>query len=215
MKQMPFPDTNYGKQNKQKQTLKPIIIRTLMQTRWTEVRAYQIPEVITKLRTIFHPLVCFVFVYLAKWAHGFILAMMVWLTKEKKRNGITVSSELGFSCCYDQWHSSLLLLSLAFHFIHLGYEYLAYIFHMQLVDGSCPEQEHADKFSQHLLPIQTISLPRHNLWSQFYAVQFDFSSHSQMFRSHIVIRWRSLPFSKSTFASPGMPTTPGPFRAPS
>lgn len=65
MKQMPFPDTNYGKQNKQKQTLKPIIIRTLMQTRWTEVRAYQIPEVITKLRTIFHPLVCFVFVYLA------------------------------------------------------------------------------------------------------------------------------------------------------
>lgn len=65
MKQMPFPDTNYGKQNKQKQTLKPIIIRTLMQTRWTEVGAYQIPEVITKLRTIFHPLVCFVFVYLA------------------------------------------------------------------------------------------------------------------------------------------------------
>lgn len=52
---MPFPDTNYGKQNKQKQTLKPIIIRLLMQTRWREVGAYQILEVITKLQTIFHP----------------------------------------------------------------------------------------------------------------------------------------------------------------
>lgn len=48
---------------------------------------------------------------------------------------------------FDQWHSSLPFLSVAFHFIHLGHEYLAYIFHMRLVDGSCPEQEHADKFS--------------------------------------------------------------------
>lgn len=47
MKQMPFPDTNYGKQNKQKQTLKPIIIRPLMQTRWGEVGAYQLLEVIS------------------------------------------------------------------------------------------------------------------------------------------------------------------------
>lgn len=38
----------------------------------------------------------------------------------------------------------LLLLSPAFHFIHSGHEYLAYIFHMQLVDGSCPEQERTD-----------------------------------------------------------------------
>lgn len=49
MKQMPFPDTNYGKQNKQKQTLKPIIIRPVMQTRWREAGAYQLLEVITKL----------------------------------------------------------------------------------------------------------------------------------------------------------------------
>ena len=66
MKQMPFPDTNYGKQNKQKQTLKPIIIRPLMQTRWREAGAYQLLEVITKIQTIFHPTgslcisVCFV-----------------------------------------------------------------------------------------------------------------------------------------------------------
>lgn len=55
-------------------------------------------------------------------------------------------------------------LLLAFHFIHLGYEYLAYIFHMQLVDGSCPQQEHADKFSvaPTSLP-EAISLPGHNL----------------------------------------------------
>lgn len=62
----------------------------------------------------------------------------------------------------------------AFHLIHLGYKYLAYIFHMQPVDGSFPEQEQADKFSQHLLPSKAISLRRHNLWSQFYAVQYDF-----------------------------------------
>lgn len=62
----------------------------------------------------------------------------------------------------------------AFHLIHLGYEYLAYIFHMQLVDGSCSEQERADKFPQHLLPFKTISLRRHYLWSQFYAVRLDF-----------------------------------------
>lgn len=55
MKQMPFPDTNYGKQNKQKQTLKPIIIRLLTQTRWREAGAYQLLEVITKLQTIFRP----------------------------------------------------------------------------------------------------------------------------------------------------------------
>lgn len=55
MKQMPFPDTNYGMQNKQKQTLKPIIIRPLIQTRWREEGAYQLFEVITKFQTIFHP----------------------------------------------------------------------------------------------------------------------------------------------------------------
>lgn len=55
MKQMHFPDTNYGKQNKQKQTLKPIIIRLLTQTRWREAGAYQLLEVITKLQTIFRP----------------------------------------------------------------------------------------------------------------------------------------------------------------
>lgn len=173
MKQMPFPDTNYGKQNKQKQTLKPIIIRTLMQTRWTEVGAYQIPEVITKLRTIFHPLVCFVFVYLAllgevgTWFHPRDDGLT---NKRKKWNGITVSSKLGFSCCYDQWHSSLLLLSLAFHFIHLGYEYLAYVFHMQLADGSCPEQEQ-DKFSQ----ISSPSKPLVSL-DTTYEVNFTLSS---------------------------------------
>ncbi len=52
---MPFPDTNYGKQNKKKKTLKPIIIRPLMQTRWGEAGAYQLLEVITKPQTIFHP----------------------------------------------------------------------------------------------------------------------------------------------------------------
>lgn len=56
MKQMPFPDTNYGMQNKQKQTLKPIIIRPLIQTRWRELGAYQLLEVITTSQTIFHPL---------------------------------------------------------------------------------------------------------------------------------------------------------------
>lgn len=65
MKQMPFPDTNSGKQNKQKQTLKPIIIRPLMQTRWREAGAYQLLEVITKHQPIFHPQGCFVSVYLA------------------------------------------------------------------------------------------------------------------------------------------------------
>lgn len=119
-----------------------------------------------------------------------------------RKNEITspLVLNLAFSLCFDQWHSSLLPLSLAFHFIHLGYEYLAYIFHMQLVDGSCPEQEHADKFSQRLLPSMAISLLRHNLWSQFYAVQFDFSSHIQMFVSRLQVQQRSLACRKSTFA---------------
>lgn len=65
MKQMPFPDTNYGKQNKQKQTLKPIIIRPLMQTRCREVVAYQILEVIRKHQSVSHPL-------------GFFVSVLAW-----------------------------------------------------------------------------------------------------------------------------------------
>ncbi len=154
MKQMPFPDTNYGKQNKQKQTLKPIIIRPLMQTRWREEGAYQLLEVITKLQTIFHPPGFFVSVYLACLVEPatlcFTLVVPAMMVRLREKNEITslLVLNLAFSLCFDQWHSSLLPRSLAFHFIHLGYEYLAYIFHMQLVDGSCPEQERADKFSQ-------------------------------------------------------------------
>lgn len=152
MKQMPFPDTNYGKQNKQKQTLKPIIIRPLMQTRWREAGAYQLLEVITKLQTIFHP--PGFFSISVSGMFGLTSNILVHTSDSsvdglinKKRKEITLLPVLNLALSYDQWHSSLLPLSLAFHFIHLGYEYLAYIFHMQLVDGSCPEQEHADKFS--------------------------------------------------------------------
>lgn len=152
MKQMPFPDTNYGKQNKQKQTLKPIIIRPLMQTRWIEAGAYQLLEVITKLQTIFHP--PGFFSISVSGMFGLTSNILVHTSDSsvdglinKKRKEITLLPVLNLALSYDQWHSSLLPLSLAFHFIHLGYEYLAYIFHMQLVDGSCPEQEHADKFS--------------------------------------------------------------------
>lgn len=152
MKQMPFPDTNYGKQNKQKQTLKPIIIRPLMQTRWGEAGAYQLLEVITKLQTIFHP--PGFFSISVSGMFGLTSNILVHTSDSsvdglinKKRKEITLLPVLNLALSYDQWHSSLLPLSLAFHFIHLGYEYLAYIFHMQPVDGSCPEQEHADKFS--------------------------------------------------------------------
>lgn len=152
MKQMPFPDTNYGKQNKQKQTLKPIIIRPLMQTRWREAGAYQLLEVITKLQTVFHP--PGLFSISVSGMFGLTSNILVHTSDSsvdglinKKKKEITFMPVLNLALSYDQWHSSPLPLSLAFHFIHLGYEYLAYIFHMQLVDGSCPEQEHADKFS--------------------------------------------------------------------
>lgn len=69
---------------------------------------------------------------------------MVWFNQKMSHHSLFWTL---FLFRFDQWHSSPLLLSLAFHFIHLGCEYLAYIFHMQLVDGSSPEQEHADKFS--------------------------------------------------------------------
>ena len=79
-------------------------------------------------------------------------------------------------------------------------EYLAYIFHMQPVDGSCPEQEHADKFPSVSSHSKAIRLSRHDLWSQFYAVQFDFGSHIQMFVSHLAVQQGSLRCGKSTFA---------------
>lgn len=105
--------------------------------------AYQLLEVITNLQTIFHPQVS---LYRSIWhvwsdqQHSacVIAALMVWFEQTQKKSACCL-----FWSLFDQWHSSLL----AFRFIHLGYEYLAYIFHMQLVDGSCPQQEHADKFS--------------------------------------------------------------------
>lgn len=100
MKQMPFPDTNYGKQNKQKQTLKPIIIRPLMQTRWREAGAYQLLEVITKLQTIFHP--PGFFSISVSGMFGLTSNILVHtsdssvdgLINKKKRNHITACSEL-------------------------------------------------------------------------------------------------------------------------
>lgn len=101
MKQMPFPDTNYGKQNKQKQTLKPIIIRPLMQTRWREAGAYQLLEVITKLQTIFHP--PGLFSISVSGMFGLTSNILVHtsdssvdglINKKKKRNHIHACSEL-------------------------------------------------------------------------------------------------------------------------
>lgn len=177
-----------------------------MQTRWREAGAYQLLEVITKHWPIFHPPGCFVSVYLACLFLPALLlftpvalAMMVRL-----KNWDEIASppvlNIAFSLWFDQWHSSLLPLSLAFHFIHLGYEYLAYIFHMQLVDGSWPEQEHADKFSTvYSYPRSLVSL------DTTYEVNFTLSSLisapiSRCLCPHHQVQQRSLVCRKSTFA---------------
>lgn len=124
-----------------------------MQTRWREVGAYQLLEVITKPPNNLSPPT---FLCISVSGLFGLTRHTLFHTSgtsddglRNKKNEITSLPALNFafSLCFDQWHSSLLSLCLTFHFIHLGYEYLAYIFHMQLVDGSCPEQEHADKFS--------------------------------------------------------------------
>lgn len=152
MKQMPFPDTNYGKQNKQKQTLKPIIIRPLMQTRWRERGGIPTSWGNNKAPNNLSPPR---FLCISESGLFGLTSRALIHTGGTSVDGLINKKKMKshhclfwtFSLCFDQWHSSLLPLSLAFHVIHLGYEYLAYIFHMQLVDGSCPEQEHADKFS--------------------------------------------------------------------
>lgn len=113
MKQMPFPDTNYGKQNKQKQTLKPIIIRLLTQTRWREAGAYQLLEVITKLQTIFRPsaFLC-TKVYGSFGLTGNVLIHADdsrWLDNRRTGRGIAACSELGSLL----WSMTFLMCSLS------------------------------------------------------------------------------------------------------
>lgn len=116
-----------------------------------------------------------------------------FITKNKigKMAPLTVLNFFPFSFFFLLWSMtffSLFSLSLAFLLIHILY--LAYISHMQLADGFLPRtgacmQIHSPNISSHPRPI---SLPRRNLWSQFYGVQFDFCSHVQMFAAHVAIR---------------------------
>lgn len=103
MKQMPFPDTNYGKPNKQKQTLKPIIIRPLMQTRWRETGGIPTSWGNNKAPNNLSPprfLCISVFGLFGLTSHALIhtrgTSVDGLINKKKKSNRITACSELSF-----------------------------------------------------------------------------------------------------------------------
>lgn len=88
-----------------------------------------------------------------------------------------------------------------------GCEYLAYIFHMQLADGSSPEREHADKFSSvSSRPGPLVSL------DATYEVNYTLSGliwapRVQMFASHLLIRQEACSPQEEHVRSPGMLAT--------
>lgn len=164
MKQMSFSDTNYGKQNKQKQTLKPIIIRPLMQTRWRKVGTFQILEVTTKSLS---PVLAGIKV----GAQYVTLVTPTWWSQEKKGGKDTPKVWPLFL-----WSMTFLPASTlpCIPLYPLGPRvpglYLPHGWFLPRT-GAC----------RCTLLSKIISLFGHILWSQFYAVLFDRSPRVQMF----------------------------------
>lgn len=118
-----------------------------MQTRWTEAGAYQLLEVITTIQTISHPPGFCVASYLAPWSNQHCAAgspdqgMRRW-TGRGERNRTAACCELSslfWSMTFlSRLHSALFAWALSTWLISSTCSWL---------DGSCPEQEQADKFS--------------------------------------------------------------------
>lgn len=111
-----------------------------MQTRWTEAGAYQLLEVITTIQTICHPPGFCVSAYLAPRSNQHS-GVRQW-TRRGERNRMAACCELSslfWSMTFlSRLHSALFAWALSTWLISSTCSW---------VDGSCPEQERADKFS--------------------------------------------------------------------
>lgn len=120
-----------------------------MQTRWTESGAYQLLEVITTIQTICHPPASPGFCVSAYWAC--LVWPTFWAGQQDQRTGLCTRRGKNpmAACC----EPSSLLWSMTF-LSHLHSALFTWALSTWLisstcswVDGSCPEQERADKFS--------------------------------------------------------------------
>lgn len=179
-----------------------------MQTRWTEAGPYQLPEVITMIQTICHPPAFCVSAYLALWSYRHSAArwldqrMRRWTRRgERTRMAACELSSLFWSMTFlSRLHSALFAWALSTWLISSTCSW---------VDGSCPEQERADKFSS------VSSFPRPLLSPDTaYEVNFTLSSLILALISRClchILRPPELPcLQEEHVRSQGMPTTAGP-----
>lgn len=180
-----------------------------MQTRWTEAGAYQLLEVITTIQTICHPPGSCVSACLAAWSDQHSAARQPdqgtrqW-TRRGESNRIAARCELSslfWSMTFlSRLHSALFAWALSTWLISSTCSW---------VDGSCPEQERADKLSS------VSSFPRPLLSPDTtYEVNFTLSSLILALISrclcHILRPCGAPCLQEEHVRSPGMPTAAGP-----